>query len=72
MITFAAPVTSSPRRQGSTTRLPEGVLSIWLKPIGCFPRLACVDGRLRGHDGSGAFMAETQKLIGVSLEGSVG
>ena len=26
----------------------------------------------RGHDGMGEFMAETQKLIGVSLEGSVG
>jgi hypothetical protein len=33
---------------------------------------ACVDGGLRRHDGSGEFMAETQKLIGISLEGSVG
>jgi hypothetical protein len=32
----------------------------------------CVDGRLHGHDGGGEFMAETQKLIGISLEGSVG
>ncbi len=32
----------------------------------------CVDGGLRRHDGVGEFMAETQKLIGISLEGSVG
>ena len=36
-------------------------------------RRMALDGRVRpGHDGMGEFMAETQKLIGVSLEGSVG
>jgi len=31
-----------------------------------------VDGRLRGHDGKWEFIAETQKLIAISLEGSIG
>jgi len=31
-----------------------------------------MDPGLRRDDGGGEFMAETQKLIGISLEGSVG
>jgi hypothetical protein len=80
MTTFSTPTTSSRRRPGPTTRLRKRVLSAWLKAAGLAPKLACVDGRPMpeacfqhdGHDGRGEFMAETQKLIGVSLEGSVG
>jgi hypothetical protein len=36
------------------------------------PRQACVDSRLRGHDEMEWPLEETQRLIDISREGSVG
>ena len=64
MTTLATTPTSSRRRPGPTTRIPKGAIEGKVA--------TCMDPGLRRDDGVGEFMAETQKLIGISLEGSVG
>jgi hypothetical protein len=79
MATRATTPTSSRRRPGPTTPIRKGAVKdlrarAYARP-GHFTRAqveACMDPGLRRDDGVGEFMAETQKLIGISLEGSVG
>ena len=72
MTAVASHSTSCPRRRAPTQRAEAGAVAAWCSLGRPASRLTCVDGRLRGHDETMEFMAETQKLIGVSLEGSVG